>query len=54
MNQYRAKIRIKKSPTSEVTVETVVSAKTFSDAKAVIQGQYGSSLVSIYGINEVR
>jgi hypothetical protein len=54
MNQFKAKIRIKKTATSQVTVETIVTAKTFSDAKAIIQGQYGSSLLSIYGISEVR
>ena len=39
---------------SSSTVETTVQAKTYADAKRLIEGQYGSSLKTISQLVEVR
>lgn len=50
MKNFKVRFRLKNT---SATMESIVSASNFANAKKMIEGQYGSSLQSIVSVNEV-
>ena len=50
MANYKVRYRIKDT---SATLETVVTAANFAQAKKIVEAQFGSALQSIVSVNEV-
>lgn len=50
MTSFNVRFRLKNGQ----TLETVIQAKNTSEAKKLIEGQYGLNLATIYTVREIR